>query len=243
MRVMLFAWLCIAGTAKAQLSASLHDQWLRGKSWDDAVRAYNFSRPWQEDALPFLSHGANAQIGWYFAINKGQSLFIHPEAGYSRWQARTRNAGNELRVRMEAFALDAHVHINPRALFQRVIAGPLGTRWFIRLSPGITLWQAGIEERGAFRLEDELSGRRYRPRSLTPSVGLGTGYRAWLLAGQWVVTPRIGLRYTPRAVLTDFSRTLLGTSVFGIPDRVDHVMQVTLGMEFSWVIPKREKKS
>lgn len=240
-RSLMVFFLIVSWTASAQLSVSLHDTWMRAAQWDEAVRAYNFSRPWQEKQLPFLSHGLQIQLGWYFPVNTSQSLFIHPEAGIARWQAQTKNPGNELKLRVETITLDAHVHFHPKALFNRVEAGPLGTRWFVRISPGITLWQGRIESRGESRLWDEESGEEYRPRALTPSVGIGSGYRAWMIAGQWVLTPRMGVRYTPRVVLDDFVRMLTGTSIFGIPDRADHVLQVMAGLEFTWVIPKKVK--
>jgi len=223
----------------AQLSLSADYAYLKADEWDEVIRVYNFSRPWQENDLPFLTSGYSARIGWYFPVKKRQSLFIHPEAGWTRWRAYADNAGSQILLRIDAFSIQANINFNPRALFHDVSAGPLGTRWLMQISPGVQLWSGYLEHGGKVWLTDEETSEEYRPKSVSFFATAGVGYRAWMIAGQWVVTPRIGVRYSPRSDLEDLPEAVIGTNPFGLSSESRHVFVVTGGLEFTWIFPAK----
>jgi hypothetical protein len=235
-------FLFSAHSLSAQLAFSGRYTYLNAKDWDDAIRVYNFARPWLNQTQPFLTSGWDISAGWYAPVQRKKSFFIKPEAGWSHWRSTSENPGNNLLILLNSYYAQVNFSFNPRALFQSVSAGPLGTRWFFQMSPGITFWSARVKKNEEDWLWDEESAEIYKPLGISAFLSGSVGYRAWMVGGQWVVTPHIGIRYFPAATLEDFPEAVQGSNLYGLKSRTLNFISLNAGMEFTWIIPKKGKK-
>ena len=241
MRKALFIALCCALPlcSHSQLSISGDATYLIATEWDDIFRVYDFARPWQEERQPFLTAGWNVRLGWYIPVRRRQSLWLHPEAGWARWRSFSDNPGNTLFVCVDQFSAQVNVNFNPRALLRDVFAGPLGTRWLLQISPGVSLWQGYAERNEEPWLTDAAAEEEWRPQHIAFFASAGIGYRAWMIAG-WAVTPRAGVRWFPSVELDGLAQTVNGTDLFGLSGEARHVWMLTGGLEFTLLFPRRK---
>ena len=232
----LFA-ICLLGHVSAQLSYSLQYNYLQAKEWDDMVRAYNFNRPWQENAQPFITNGYGGSIGYYFLLKRRQSLYLHPRISFDRFSCKAENDEQLLGIQIDHFQLQTDLHFNPKALFHDVSAGPIGTRWFITVSPGVDYFFPRINRNGekVYVSEDEV----YQPKSLTWFAELGTGFRALYLANRWVITPFFRARYYRKLAIEDFQEEAFGADTGEFDSVSMNNWQFQAGIEWTTIFKKK----
>ncbi len=225
---------------KAQLSVTAQYSYLDGKQWDDVIRLYNFTRPWLENPQPFITHGWETSLGWYVPLKRRRSFFLHPEAGWSRWKSTAVNGDDELSIRMDMWHFQANFNFNPKAIRHDVSAGPLGTRFFIQLSPGISLWTAVVEKNGEPMVLDKKGDEAYQPKSWSPFLAGAVGYRAWMVGSQLALTPILRCRYYPLgAEMENLPVAIQGANVADLPSLSRPVWTFTGGLEITWIIPRK----
>lgn len=221
----------------AQLSFTTSYNYLKAPALDDMVRAYNFARPWQENQLPFLTSGYGGSIGYYFQLKRRQSLYLHPFVSYNRFASYAEHESTSLSIVLHQFSAQADIHFNPRALFNDVAAGPIGTRFFITVSPGFTQWNPALErnEEEVMYTEEE----RYSPPSYSWFVEVGAGYRSLLLGNSWAVTPFIRARYIHSIAIPDFHEYAFGANSAAIATNSRSNWQFQIGTEWTFLFRKK----
>lgn len=229
--------LCLFGQVSAQLSYSVQYNYLQAKEWDDMVRAYNFNRPWQENAQPFITNGYGGSIGYYFLLKRRQSLYLHPRISFDRFSCKAENDEQLLGIQIDHFQLQADLQFNPKALFHDVSAGPIGTRWFLTFSPGADYFFPRINRNGekVYVSEDEV----YQPKSLTWFVEMGTGFRALYLANRWVITPFFRARYYRKLSIEDFQEEAFGADTGEFDSVSLNNWQFQAGIEWTTIFKKK----
>ncbi|MCC6601325.1 MAG: hypothetical protein IT223_11735 [Crocinitomicaceae bacterium] len=238
----LISAFCIITSIKCcgQFSVGADYLHLRSKEWDDLIRTYNFARPWLEEKQPFLTGGISGSLGWYFRLSAKRSAFLKPVFSYGHFGSRSESGKQSLDLSAEYYSFQLDFNFNPRAMFRDVSAGPLGTRLFISLSPGISRWSARLKrnrEEYIVRAEET-----FHPINYNFSISACIGYRAALLAKKWVCTPVVRLNYFPRATLTDIVRAVQGANETGLSDTSKNMMMITAGVECTKIFPVRKGK-
>jgi hypothetical protein len=234
---MLFIFAVLTLQAGAQLSLTTTYTFLKAPVLDDMVRAYNFARPWQENDQPFLSSGYGGSIGYYFQLKRRQSLYLHPIVSYNRFASNAENENTSLSIALHQFSAQADIHFNPRALFHDVAAGPIGTRFFITVSPGFTLWKPALERNEEEVMYDE--EERYSPPSYSWFAEVGTGYRSLLLGNSWAVTPFARARYIHSIEIPDFHEYAFGANATQRSTESLNNWQFQVGVEWTFLFRKK----
>lgn len=219
-----------------QLSLHLGHNYLRAEQWDNVMHFYNFSRPWQKDELKPLTHSYEVRAGWVYRWKAIKSLYVHPQLGFRQFTSSAINNKEELFVRLRQYSIQCDVNFNPKALFKNVSAGPLGTRWFMYISPSVQMWRPYVEQAGkAFYTEDD---EEYIPANFSWSMGVGTGYRTAMIAKQFIITPKFGVRFTPKAELEDLVFAVQGGNATAMASEQKNLWLFESGIEIVWVFPR-----
>lgn len=233
--VIFLLFLCLQNTAQIAVYGGYN--YLRAPQWDEAMFTYNFARPWQEDQINPLTHGWEVRASWIFRWKVIKSLYVQPQIGIRQFTSSATNSKEELFVRARQYTAQFDVNFNPRALFQNVSAGPLGTRFMMYFSPALHLWQPYSEQGGrAFYTDDD--GEEYSPITWSWSLGLGAGYRAMTLYKNLIVTPKFGFRFAPVAELIDFANAVQGANTTGLEDEAKNLFIFEAGIELAWIFPR-----
>lgn len=220
----------------SQLSLHLGHNYLRAQEWDNVMHYYNYARPWQDDELKPLSHGYDIRAGWIFRWKAIKSLYVHPQIGIRQFSTSANNNREELFVRLRQYSIQCDVNFNPRALFHNVSAGPLGTRWFMFFSPSVQVWRPYVEQaEQAFYTEGD---EEISPTNWSWSAALGVGYRAVMISKQFILSPKFGLRYTPKAELDDLVFAVQGGNPGALASIQRNLILIETGLEFVWIFPR-----
>lgn len=231
-----FAGFTIAATAQWSFTATYEN--LHNAAWDDAVRTYNFARPFQEEPLPFLTSGIALKLGWYKRLSAPKSLFVHPHLSVSRFSVSTTTKEVELFVRLYRLDVQCDLHVSPKTLFGRVNAGPLGTRWFLTVGPLLSVWRP-YSETDDRPFYDAEAGEP-APWGLSLGAVAGTGYRALFMNNRWVVTPRIGLRWWHNVEVERFVEAIGGANITSIDAASRNVWVWEAGIETVWLMSRKK---
>jgi hypothetical protein len=134
--------------------------------------------------------------------------------------------------------LRVDLNFSLKGIFGNVSAGPLGTRWYLYISPALSIWQVQAFNAGQAYVPNELSDER--KVNLAPSAAIGTGYRALILAKKIAVTPKFGYRWYPTLHIDHMAETVLGTNVTGLRNAAKSVSVWESGVEFTWIFARKK---
>lgn len=237
MRLICIFFLLLSLNAKSQLAVFGGYNYLHAPQWDETMFTYNFARPWQKNELSPLTHGWEVRASWILRWKVIRSLYIQPQIGIRQFTTSAANNKEELFIRLRQYTAQVDINFNPRALFQDVSAGPIGTRFMMYFSPAVHLWRPYSEQAGrTFYMNED--GEDQSPSSWSWSVGLGAGYRSMTLFKNLIVTPKFGVRFSPVAELIDFANAVQGANSTGLQDEAKNLWIAEAGIELAWIFPR-----
>lgn len=237
MRKGLFIFLLLLPVvyATAQLSLTPGYVYLQSDEWNRIMHMYNFSRPWQKNELRPLTHSYDIKAGWMIRIREAKSFYAHPQLGFRQFNSRATNNKEELFVRLRQYSLQVDLNFNPRAIFRKVSAGPIGTRFMMYVSPSLQLWRPHVEQNGASFYSE--NGEEYRPYTFGWSLGAGFAYRSLRIAEKFILSPKFGVRLCPGVELENFSKAVQGNNAARLQNKSNAVWLWESGMEIVWIFP------
>jgi hypothetical protein len=232
------AGIFLVKDVEAQLSFTAQHNYLNAAEFDQMVRDYNLAHAWQEDKLPLLTHGIALQVGWMKRISAVKSVYLHPIAQVSQYTVNAKNEGGNYQIRLREADVRVDLNFSLKGIFGNVSTGPLGTRWYLYISPALSIWQAQSFNAGEVYTPNELNNKRRI--NLAPSAAIGTGYRALMLAGKIAVTPKFGFRWYPLLHIDHMAETVQGANVSGLKNEAKNVSVWESGIEFTWIFPRKK---
>lgn len=226
--------------AISQLSLSIGYTNLNASEWDEAFHQYNFSHPWNEQKLTPLIHGYQAKLGYLLKIKPSRSIYLKPELGFNRYQSKAENFGETALVRLDIYSFHVHLNFNPRGIFRKANAGPIGTRFFMYTHLGAHLLSP-YSQKGDFIYNDQFEKSK-ETRSLTWSFGGGLGYRTLLIAKKIAVTPYAGARIIPNAYNKNLPYYVAGGDQTNLQEKARMALIWDANIEFVWIFPSKKQK-
>lgn len=224
----------------AQLSLSLGYTNLNAQEWDEAFHQYNFSHPWNEEKLPPLIHGYQAKLGYLVKIKPSRSIYLKPEFGFNRYQSKANNFDEITKVRLDIYSLHASLNFNPKGIFRRANAGPIGTRFFMFVNFGMHLLSP-YSQKGDYVYNEQFD-QTQDTKSLTWSFGGGLGYRTLLIAKKIAVTPYAGARIIPNAYNKNLPYYVAGGDQTYLNEKARMALIWDMNIEFVWIFPSKKQK-
>ncbi len=198
-----------------------------------AVDSFNTRHSYNLISLEHPVRGYSGSIGYSIPLSKKRSLYLAPHATY-RTRTSKLFAEDTVRLDLQEVQIGLQFITGPKAWFNPVAAGPLGTRIFLFVEAGVNASRMNVQ------LTDSAATIQKNNQSIAPYVQAGIGYRALLFGKHLVVTPRASFTgyYTQRFRYA--AKILNNDEVYLKFPKSPLTQAYYVGVEFSWIFNKKK---
>lgn len=235
--VMLFAahvlmfMISPVSSSYSQSSLAFGYDYLYNKKLDNVYQTYNFSRRFYGQSLMPVSTGYSISYGYNVLIQQKVQLHMNPLFYYRRFSTSAENEGVRLVSTLHQTGVGIDFRFNPRALIKGVSrTGPLGTRFFLTLTPGYQFVQPVVRKDKVRITKD--SDERFIGWSGGFYASAGIGWNAMMI-GRAVVTPELTCSWMQTMKLENLPEDLFGTNVMNLRDEFENVFVFRFSLRFT----------
>ena len=198
-----------------------------------AVDSFNTRHSYNLISLEHPVRGYSGSIGYSIPLSKKRSLYLAPHATY-RTRTSKLFAEDTVRLDLQEVQIGLQFITGPKAWFNPVAAGPLGTRIFLFVEAGVNASRMTVQ------LTDSAATIQKNNQSIAPYVQAGIGYRALVFGKHLVVTPRASFTgyYTQRFRYA--AKILNNDEVYLKFPKSPLTQAYYVGVEFSWIFNKKK---
>jgi hypothetical protein len=177
--------------------------------------------------IPAMPYGWYAEGGYNIPMKHMRSVFLAPVATY-RQTFSSYGQSDSLSLALKQALVGLRIVTGPRAWFDNVATGPLGTRFYLTADAGFSLSHASMKR---------WDNSSYSQTIFTPYLGVGCGQNLLVVAKQFVLSATFNLQAFHNQTFHTFQDQMFinHTSVhFNNPESWSYSAQ--LGLKLSWVI-------
>jgi hypothetical protein len=198
-----------------------------------AVDSFNARHATNLISLEHPVRGYSASIGYSIPLSSRSSLYLAPHATY-RTRTSQLQAEDTVHLNLQEVQIGLQFISGPKAWFNPVAAGPLGTRFFLFLEGGVNASRMSV------KLTNSATSIEKNIQSLAPYVQAGMGYRALVFGKHIVVTPRASFTgyYTQRFRYA--AKILNNDEVYLKFPKSPLTQAYYVGIEFAWIFNKKK---
>lgn len=228
-----------------QLNFSAGYSYLHNSELDRVIQLFNTSREWKEGTLYPLTHTAEVAVGWNVCLSTKRQLHILPILGYGRTATTLGKGEDKLSTGIHRGDIGVQFRFHPKAILYGVSdSGPLGTRWFMTMSPSYSMLWAFVRRDGTLIQLDE---KPYSPRTSSFSFSMGVGHHLMMLNDRIIITPEISAMYFPDISIERYTEAVNGHNILGMKNTFDDVFFFQARLRFTflrkvvnwWDVPAR----
>ena len=177
--------------------------------------------------IPAIPYGWYAEGGYNIKMEHMRSVFLAPVATY-RQTLSSYGQSDSLSLALRQALVGLRIVTGPRAWFDNMATGPLGTRFFLTADAGFSMSHASMKR---------IDNSSFSQTVLTPYLGVGCGQNLLVVAKHLVLTATFNLQAFHNQTFHTFQDQMFinhPTVHFNNPESWSYSAQ--LGLKFSWVI-------